>query len=189
MDIDYIKDALDYDPESGIFVWKKRPENHFQNARGCWQWNGKYPGTIAGTVFKPNKKYGYTRIKINISGSVVYAHRLAWIWCNGPIPDGLYVDHIDGNAENNAINNLRLVSHAENHRNRGVPANNTSGAVGIRKVGNKWSARIKVHGKEKFLGNFQTFEEAVLARKRAARELGFTERHYTERALRTGAVG
>lgn len=180
MDIEYIKQALDYNPETGIFTWKKRPESHFKNPRGCWQWNGKYPNTIAGTVFKPNEKYDYKRIKINISGMVVYAHRLAWILCNGPIPDGLSVDHIDGNAENNAIKNLRLVSHAENHKNRGFPANNTSGAVGVRKVGEKWQARIKLLGKEKSLGTFQTFEEAVNARKSAARKFGFTERHHTQ---------
>jgi hypothetical protein len=43
-------------------------------------------------------------------------HRIIWMMFNGEIPEGLDIDHIDGNRENNVITNLRMVSHAYNLR-------------------------------------------------------------------------
>jgi hypothetical protein len=177
MDIQFLKEALDYDPLSGNFIWKTRPIHHFKNARGQWQWNAKYAGTKSGTLQKPNSKFGYERIKIQISGKSFNAHRLAWIFVHNHIPDGMQIDHIDGDSKNNAISNLRLVTHSENHKNRGVPKSNTSGAVGVRCVENIWQARIKVDGKEIHLGSFDNFESAAQARMKASKEYGFTERH------------
>lgn len=51
------------------------PDEH-----GCLPW-------IAG---KTSEGYG----TIRIGGVSVYAHRLAWVIANGPIPDGLVVDHV-----------------------------------------------------------------------------------------------
>ena len=42
------------------------------------------------------------------------AHIVCWETHNGPVPDGLEIDHIDGNKSNNNITNLRLVTHHEN---------------------------------------------------------------------------
>jgi hypothetical protein len=44
-------------------------------------------------------------------------HRVVWLLHNGEIPEGLWVDHIDRDKLNNRIENLRLVSWAENQRN------------------------------------------------------------------------
>lgn len=44
-------------------------------------------------------------------------HRFIWECFNGPIPDGLEVDHIDGNPMNNKLENLRLGTHKENCNN------------------------------------------------------------------------
>lgn len=41
-------------------------------------------------------------------------HRLIWTAANGPIPEGLEVNHIDENKENNSIYNLNLMTHKEN---------------------------------------------------------------------------
>lgn len=44
-------------------------------------------------------------------------HRAVWEYYNGKIPDGLAIDHIDRNADNNQIENLRLVTYSENNKN------------------------------------------------------------------------
>ena len=41
-------------------------------------------------------------------------HTILWKLFNGPIPDGMTVDHIDGNKSNNDLSNLRLLSRSEN---------------------------------------------------------------------------
>lgn len=49
-----------------------------------------------------------------------------------PNPDNKpQVDHRDVDQENNNMDNLRWVTHAENTQNRGMMSNNTSGAIGI----------------------------------------------------------
>ena len=44
-------------------------------------------------------------------------HRAVWEYCNGEIPKGYTVDHIDRNKDNNQIQNLRLATYSENNRN------------------------------------------------------------------------
>jgi len=81
----------------------------------------------------------------------------------------LIVDHIDRNRKNNALNNLRFVSKAENGMNSNVSRNNTSGTCGVyfKKSTNKWAAEIKINYKKKHLGYFINKEDAIKARKEA----------------------
>ena len=41
-------------------------------------------------------------------------HSVVWITHNGEVPEGMELDHIDGDKSNNSILNLRLVTHAQN---------------------------------------------------------------------------
>ena len=41
-------------------------------------------------------------------------HRIVWMLHNGPIPDGLEINHIDMDKSNNHISNLELVTHRRN---------------------------------------------------------------------------
>ena len=184
MDIDTLQEALEYMPETGLFFWKKRPESHFRNSHCMNKWNSRYAGKQAGTIFTPARFSDYKRVKIVVKNRPIMAHQIAWTFVHGDIPFGLFVDHIDGDATNNAIANLRLVTHSENHRNRRIQSNNSSGTPGVRMHRGKWCARVKINGKEKHLGSFQTKEEAIAERKRYAIEHGFTERHHTDRGLR-----
>lgn len=180
MNLDYLNEALDYNKKTGFFVWKKRPLHHFKNEHGMNIWNSRYPNTQAGTVFYAHKHKKYKKVKIVLNNTAYAAHRIAWVMTYGSIQNDLEIDHIDGDATNNSIKNLRLVTHSINHRNRKVQSNNKNGMPGVRKGKNTWSARIKIEGKEKHIGSFKTFKEACDARKKYAIENGFTERHHTK---------
>lgn len=80
-----------------------------------------------------------------------------------------YCDHIDGNGLNNQRFNLRACTSSQNQMNRGAQKNNELGIKGIRlrKDNNKYQARIKLGGIDYYLGNFNTIEEAIIARKLA----------------------
>jgi len=101
------------------------------------------------------------------------AHRVAWALHYGEWPKH-EIDHINGNKRDNRIQNLRDVPHLLNQRNRGLRADNTSGADGVSwmKAG-FW--RVTVAGK--YLGIFKDFEAAVAARKSAEQAHGYHVNH------------
>lgn len=77
-------------------------------------------------------------------------------------PDGMEVDHIDGDGLNNRKANLRLATHAENCMNRRVPVTNSSGLKGVswHKGQRQWVAKIKVSGITVHIGSFNCPEQA-----------------------------
>lgn len=107
------------------------------------------------------------------------AHRIVWEMHNGPIPEGMEIDHINHNRIDNRIENLRIVTKQCNLRNQSIRVNNTSGVTGVswdKSVG-KWHSQIKVASKSISLGVFVDFNDAVAARKEAERKYGFHENH------------
>lgn len=67
-----------------------------------------------GTVVKTTD--GYMARKIGEPHEWEYIHRATWEKHNGPIPEGMCVTFKDGNTENCDIDNLMLISRAENAR-------------------------------------------------------------------------
>lgn len=59
--------------------------------------------------------HNYLVVKAN--GENVRVHRLVWETFKGEIPDGYEIDHLDGNKENNDLDNLSCVTHKENMNN------------------------------------------------------------------------
>tara|TARA_R110002126_G_scaffold272786_1_gene417004 strand:+ start:167 stop:670 length:504 start_codon:yes stop_codon:yes gene_type:complete len=148
IDCNQLREILEYQPETGLFFWKKAP-------------NGRTLGQKAGGF----DKQGYWRIRID---NVKYgAHRLAWMYVHGSFPKN-FIDHINGNKSDNRICNLRDVTRSENMQNLFKPQGKNS-FIGVYKSpnANTWYAKIEINGKQIRLGTYKTIEEAKLAYKQA----------------------
>ena len=88
-------------------------------------------------------------------------------------PVGMNGDHVDGDGLNNRRSNLRLATKTENNRNARRSVRNTSGFKGVSwdKPRRKWRADIKVSGRSKHVGYFDTPKAAHAAYCEAATRL------------------
>lgn len=143
-----LKEILHYEPEAGIFRWKKKSSRKIK------------VGQIAGTE-------GPRGICINSKefGRPMLAHRLAWLYMTGSFPDkGMVIDHRDRNPFNNVFSNLRLCTQRQNTWNQGLKKGNRTGVKGVNLLpSGKFHARIRTLEGIKLLGNFRTIEEAAHA--------------------------
>lgn len=77
---------------------------------------------------------------------------------------GFDVDHVDRNGLNNQRENLRVVTHSENLRNRRKSKNKSSQYLGVclcKRTG-RWMAYITIDGKLKGIGRYDTEREAAI---------------------------
>ncbi len=114
------------------------------------------------------KAYAQRRAPRAEGGGIILLHRFLM----NP-PDGLEVDHIDGDGLNNRRANLRIVRHCDNQKNQLLSSANTSGYKGVTfdKQTGKWRAQIKHNGRRQPLGRFAVKEDAARAYDMAARRL------------------
>lgn len=146
-----LREVLDYDPETGIFLWK------IQNG----------PRIKVGDVAGYRKKSdGYIRIMVNSCSFL--AHRLAWMYVYGEYPTRL--DHKNGIKHDNRIVNLRLASASQNNSHRKIQSQNTSGYKGIkfRRYENRWEVYISVNNERIYVGSFRCKHQAARAYNQAA---------------------
>lgn len=115
---------------------------------------------------------GYAYFKFN--NDDIFIHRLLF---NLPYrynsEDRSIVDHINGNKLDNRRENLRLCKKNMNPINCKLYKTNTSGQKGVgylKRLG-KWQSQITYQNKTYYLGVFDSFEDAVCARKRAEKRL------------------
>lgn len=157
--IEFLREILSYDPDTGVFIWKKTLSNRNK------------VGNVAGTI----NDRGY--IVITIKRKRLMAHRLAWLYYFCSEPNGV-IDHLDGVHANNKISNLRDVEQVLNTRNNRLSKNNTSGYSGVylNKRNGKWAVQIWHGMKRKCLGSFENKDQAIQVRKQAELELGYKSR-------------
>ncbi len=106
----------------------------------------------------------YKRLTIRVDGRLYLAHRVAWLIANGQWPSR-ELDHANGDALDNRLENLREATRAENARNVPARKRNRVGLKGVcwdRSKG-KWLASAKHNGRNVYLGRFNTPEEAHAA--------------------------
>lgn len=83
-------------------------------------------------------------------------------------PQGMDVDHINGNGLDNRRANLRLATRSDNLRNRAADKDSAVPYKGVGRKRNRFIARIKANGKRISLGSYRTAEEAARAYDAAA---------------------
>lgn len=137
-----LRRLLDYDRSTGVFRWRE---------------TGKPAGTKQGRYWS-----------ITINHLRYYAHRLAWVYVYGYWPE-FEIDHRDTNPLNNAIGNLRRATRILNLGNTKLSKANTSGLKGVCRSGEKWRSYISVEGRRRYLGTFDTAEQAHSAYVAAAK--------------------
>lgn len=98
------------------------------------------------------KAYPYAHCRLQ------YLHRFIM-----DAPDGLFVDHINGNTLDNRRENLRFVTHTQNMQNSTIPRNNQSGVRNVhwQSQSGKWAVQITANGKKHHLGLFEDFDVAA----------------------------
>lgn len=137
-----LRENIAYDPETGVFVWLTTPSGRAS------------VGDIAGysTARDP-------RIRITLHGVKMLASRLAWAYMTGEWPDTL-IDHWDGDCTNNRWKNLRQADHGQNSRNSRKHADNANlKGVALHSTG-RWGSYICFEGHKKYLGLYDSAEEA-----------------------------
>ena len=169
--VDFLRECFHYDLETGKLFWREdRPLSHFSSRRIQKTFNGQFAGKEAGT---DNGK-GYKRV--SLKNKLVLVHKIIWAMTYDKWPEK-QIDHIDHDRSNNRLENLREVSHKENHRNMSFRSDNVSGITGVYKRGNKWSAEVKVDGKKIALGCYANKDDAAKVVLEARREAGYHPNH------------
>ena len=174
--VQYLHECFSYDPETGRFFWRRRPEHHFETEAAHTTWNKRWAGKEAFTQKASN---GYLLGRVAFGGKYfrMLAHRVAFAMMTGVHPKD-QIDHIDRERANNRWVNIREATHAENNWNR--QERESPYPRGVQKNGkNGYSASIWNNRKYRYLGTFRTVEEAHAARLAAEKE---TRSHFLEAA-------
>lgn len=137
-----LREVLEYDSVTGEFRWKASPNRRIK------------VGSVAGCL----RSDGY--LSIRVDAEQFLAHRLAWFWATGVWPSN-EIDHKNRIRTDNRLLNLREATRSENLQN----ARKSWSSSGIRGV--SWCARekrfrayIKLNGKTKCLGYYNSLQEA-----------------------------
>lgn len=147
-----LKELLNYDPQTGVFRWLASKARRVSN------------GDIAGGPTKTRKVYWI----INVDYRPSKAHRLAWLYVHGWLPDE--VDHRDNDGLNNRIDNLRPCTPQQNRYNTKKSSRNSSGFKGVswHTGAARYRATIHADCKRIHLGYFDDPELAHAAYREAA---------------------
>lgn len=179
-----LRECFEYWPETGDLVWKVRPREHFRSDAAQRTFNSRYAGRPA----RVQDSSGYYIVDVNRRTYKV--HRLIYSMCYGGIPGGMQVDHINGDRTDNRVGNLRLVCHTLNARNRGLRRDNKTGVNGVSwdAESEKYLACLKVDGRQKKIGRYQTIDAARTAIEKMESYLrgsGYTDTHGKRRSHRS----
>jgi len=156
MDVADLQAAFSYEPRTGELRWKRAPHPRFK------------VGQLAGKL-----THRHTRM-VEFRGRSLLVHRVIWALMTGEWPpDGLLIDHKNGDASDNRWENLRLATPTQNcantrlRRGKVLPKGVTTHRKNGRIAG--YRAHISANGVKSYLGIFPTAEAAHVEYCRAAK--------------------
>lgn len=119
----------------------------------CWTWIGS----------TQPKGYGVFRYQKTSQ----MAHRVAYELANGPIPQGIEIDHMCHNRSCVRVDHLRPVTHKQNMENYAgaYVSNRSSGIRGVywHKQHRKWCVVVTHNGRRFHVGLFHDLDQAEAA--------------------------
>jgi hypothetical protein len=142
--LDRLQDLFRPNFMTGELFWKQ-PRGH------------KKAGALAG--FQTDRGY----VRIGIDGRVYLAHRVLYAMYHKQDPADFEVDHADLDTTDNCVRNLRLTTRAQNGQNIPGYRKGLKGAYRNSASGKPWVSTIQTNGVRRFLGLFDTEEEAHAA--------------------------
>lgn len=119
---------------------------------GCWQWQRAISGP------------GYASARVD--GKTRNMHRVYYERANGPVPEGLELDHACRNRACVNPAHLRAVTRGQNNQNRAVINGRGSSryrGVAIHAPSGQWQAYAQKDGKRTHLGYFDSEGAAAAA--------------------------
>ena len=148
---DELRDILSYDPDTGIFRWRRKISKK------------TVVGRAAGSLSN-----GYSVIAIHKRD--YRAHHLAFLYMKGRWPETDEVDHKNTVRSDNSWDNLREATRLQNSGNTRRPRHNKSGVKGVYWDASrqKWHAQISVNDRSTTLGRFMSIQDAQAAYEQAA---------------------
>jgi hypothetical protein len=111
--------------------------------------------------------YALSSSKQRRGGKILFMHRVIL-----NVPEGMVVDHINGDGLDNRRANLRVCTVAQNNCNRRAQRNCSSKYKGVTRTGKRkpWRAVITINKRTRSLGSFESEVEAAKAYDKAAKK-------------------
>lgn len=112
------------------------------------------------------KEAGNTRadgyVAVRLGQQRLLAHRIIFAMWHGYMPE--VIDHIDGNPNNNRIENLRAADNSKNQQNRRLDSRSKVGFKNVSyfKRDKNYMVRMKIDGRVRTIGYYKDLELADL---------------------------
>ncbi|QTJ24241.1 putative homing endonuclease [Enterobacter phage PF-CE2] len=152
--IDFLLLYVDVFPETGKIFWNNNAAKQNQ-------------GKEAGSIMSKSKPY----VRIRHGDRKYFRHRIIFYYCNGYLP--LLIDHKHGLEAGDGIENLQESDPLHNmlkRKAKSTPKTVKSKGVDYRASRGKYRAQIKIDGKQKHIGYYDTEEQASIAYEEALYE-------------------